>query len=313
MHVLVTGGAGFIGSHVCDALLSRGEQVTALDNFDPFYPAEVKWANIEQAQDERKFALVEGDIRNAELVGNLFARGGFDAVVHLAALAGVRESISDPYGFNEVNVDGVLRIMDACVKHGNARFILASTSSVYGLSSRVPYREDDPLMSPVSPYGASKIAAEKYAAIYHHVHGLDTISLRLFTAYGERQRPDMAIHKFARLITQDKPVPVYGDGSSERDYTYVGDVIGAILQALDSGIAHGVYNIGNNITYSLSDVIAEIGRALEREPQLEFQPEQPGDPPCTCADFSKAQAELGYNPRTALREGIGKFVEWLVK
>jgi UDP-glucuronate 4-epimerase len=311
MRVLVTGGAGFIGSHLCDALLLRGDTVTALDNFDPYYDPKLKWANIEPAQDHLGFALVEGDIRDTELVGNLLARGQFDAVVHLAALAGVRESLEYPFTFNEVNVDGTINLMDAAVKHGGPRFILASTSSVYGLSPAIPYVEYNPLLDPVTPYGASKIAAEKYGSVYHHVHGLPVLSLRLFTAYGERQRPDMAIHKFASAIIDGTPLTMYGDGSTSRDYTYVGDVIGGFLGALDCEIPHGVYNIGNNVAHKLADVIAMLEEVIGRKANIEQLPEQPGDPPHTWADISAAQRDLGYSPATDFAEGIRRFVDWL--
>lgn len=311
MHILVTGGAGFIGSHVCDALLARNDQVTVLDNFDPFYAPETKWANMEKAESHHGFALVEGDIRDAQLVNNLFGRGSYDAVIHLAALAGVRESLSDPYSFNDVNINGTIRVLEACVKYGKPRFVLASTSSVYGLSSAIPYREDDPLHSPVSPYGASKIAAEKYAAIFHHVHSLPVVSLRLFTAHGERQRPDMMVHKFVRLILDGAKLPVYGDGSSSRDYTYVGDVVQGILVAVDSTIPFGVFNIGNSERHSLQEVIREIESATGQIAIIEELPEQSGDPPHTCADISAAKKHLGYSPTVSLAEGVKRFVEWL--
>jgi UDP-glucuronate 4-epimerase len=311
MRVLVTGGAGFIGSHLCDSLLQRGDTVTALDNFDPYYDPRLKWANIEGAQDHLGFALVEGDIRDAELVSNLFARGEFDAVVHLAALAGVRESLEYPLEFNEVNVDGTINLMDAALKCGKPRFILASTSSVYGLSTSIPYREDDPLLDPVTPYGASKIAAEKYASVYHHVHGLPVLSLRLFTAYGERQRPDMAIHKFAHAILDGVPLTMYGDGSTSRDYTYIGDVIGGILGALENEIPYGVYNIGNNVAHKLRDVIALLEEVIGKKANIEQLLEQPGDPPHTCADITAARRDLGFDPVTELSEGIRRFVDWL--
>jgi UDP-glucuronate 4-epimerase len=306
VNLLVTGGAGFIGSHVCEALLARGDSVTALDNFDPFYPAAVKWANLDACLHVQRFSLVEGDIRDADAVQQLFVRGGFDGVLHFAGLAGVRESIADPLAFDDVNTRGTLVLLDAARRHGLPRFILASTSSVYGLSPAIPYREDDPLLTPVSPYGASKIAAEKYAHIYHAVHGLPVVSLRFFTAYGPRQRPDMAFHRFARMMLDGEAIPLFGDGS-----TYISDIAAGVLAALDSPLPYGVFNLGNNVAYKLEEVVAELGSALGMQPRLDYLPEQPGDPPHTCADISAAQAALGYAPQVGLADGLARFAQWL--
>jgi UDP-glucuronate 4-epimerase len=311
VNLLVTGGAGFIGSHVCEALLARGDSVTALDNFDPFYPAAVKWANLDACLHVQRFSLVEGDIRDADAVQQLFVRGGFDGVLHFAGLAGVRESIADPLAFDDVNTRGTLVLLDAARRHGLPRFILASTSSVYGLSPAIPYREDDPLLTPVSPYGASKIAAEKYAHIYHAVHGLPVVSLRFFTAYGPRQRPDMAFHRFARMMLDGEAIPLFGDGSTSRDYTYISDIAAGVLAALDSPLPYGVFNLGNNVAYKLEEVVAELGSALGMQPRLDYLPEQPGDPPHTCADISAAQAALGYAPQVGLADGLARFAQWL--
>lgn len=311
MNVLVTGGAGFIGSHLCEALLARGARVIALDNFDPYYDPQIKWRNLEACLDNQRFGLVEGDVRDAEAVGQLFVRGGFDAVVHLAGFAGVRASLDDPIACEDVNVRGTLVLLEAARRNGLPRFMLASTSSVYGLSAAIPYREDDPLLSPVSPYGASKIAAEKYAHIYHAVHGLSVVSLRFFTAYGPRQRPDMAFRRFAAALCNCRPIPVYGDGSTTRDYTYISDAVDGVLAALDSPLPYGVFNIGSDSVHRLDEAIMLLAQALGVEPQIEYLPEQPGDPPHTRADISAAQAALGYAPKVELAEGIRKFVEWL--
>jgi UDP-glucuronate 4-epimerase len=311
VHVLVTGGAGFIGSHLCDALLLRGDCVTALDNFDPYYVAALKWQNLESCMQQQRFALVEGDVRDAEAVKQLFVRAEFDAVVHLAGFAGVRASLKDPLACEDVNVRGTLVLLEAARQHGLPRFIMASTSSVYGLSTASPYREDDPLLSPVSPYGASKIAAEKYAHIYHAVHGLPVVSLRFFTAYGPRQRPDMAFQRFSAALRSGSRVSVYGDGSTSRDYTYISDVVQGVLAALDTSLTYGVFNIGNTVAHRLDEAIALLAAALDIEAQLEYLPEQAGDPPHTRADVSAAQLQLGYHPGVELAEGLRRFAQWL--
>jgi UDP-glucuronate 4-epimerase len=313
MFILVTGGAGFIGSHLCEALLERGDCVTALDNFDPFYSPALKRRNLARALKYETFSLVEGDIRGEGLLKALFTRCRFDAVVHLAALAGVRESLEQPRQFEDVNVLGTLELLEAARQHGLPRFILASTSSVYGLSPNLPYREDDPLLAPVSIYGATKIACEKYGHVYYSMHGLPLISLRFFTAYGPRQRPDMAIHKFALRILAGEELPVYGAGGTSRDYTYIADIVQGVLAALDSPRAYGVYNLGNNVAFTLREVIAQLEQALGREAKLRHLPEQPGDPPHTCANIDRALAELGFRPATPLAAGIAAFTDWLLE
>lgn len=311
MNVLVTGGAGFIGSHLCEALLARGDRVVALDNFDPFYPPATKWSNLEAALDQQSFGLVEGDVRDAEAVNQLFVRAEINAVVHLAGFAGVRASLESPTMCEAVNAGGTLVLLEAARRHGLPRFVLASTSSVYGLSKAVPYREDDPLLSPVSIYGASKISAEKHAHVYHAVHGLPVASLRFFTAYGPRQRPDMAFQRFAAAMRSGVPVTLYGDGSTTRDYTYINDVVDGILRAIDSEHAYAVYNIGNTVAHSLLNAVKMLAEALGVEPELAFLPEQPGDPPHTLADISHAAADLGYAPQVILSDGLKRFVESL--
>lgn len=312
MHTLITGGAGFIGSSLADALLARGDKVTVLDNFDPHYDPAIKWRNIAAAEDHKTYALVEGDIRDAGAVDDLLRRTQPDAIVHLAALAGVRESIAEPQRFNAVNIDGTLNLLEAARRFGKPRFVFASTSSVYGLSPAIPYREDDPLLACISPYGATKIVGEKYGYIYHQIHGLSVVSLRFFTAYGPRQRPDMAIHKFARAILDGAPLPVYGDGGTSRDYTYIDDVVAGVAAALDSAVPYGVYNLGGGTVLTLRELIGLLESALGRQARIEQLPEQPGDPPHTGADISRAAAELGYDPQTPPSVGIPRFVEWLL-
>jgi len=313
MHVLVTGGAGFIGSHLVEALLARGDSACVLDNFDPYYDPRVKRNNLRIAEQYDGFSLVPGDIRDTERIESLFHRHGFEAVVHLAALAGVRESLEQPQEFVDVNVSGTLNLLEAARYFGQPRFILASTSSVYGLSTALPYREDDPLLRPVSPYGATKIAAEKLGHIYHAVHGLPVVSLRFFTAYGPRQRPDMAIHRFARAILEGEEFALYGDGHTSRDYTYIGDIVAGVLAALDGAQPYDVINLGNSEATELLELVRLLADACGLEARVEFLPEQPGDPPHTCADISHARLALGYSPRTPLPTGLALFVDWLRK
>lgn len=311
MHVLITGGAGFIGSSLADALLARGDRVTAIDNFDPYYDPQIKWRNVGKAEGYKTYALVEGDICDPSTVDALLARTKPNAIVHLAALAGVRESILEPLRFNAVNIDGTVTMLEAAVRHGNPRFILASTSSVYGLSKRIPYCEDDPLHFCVSPYGATKIACERYGYIYHQVHGLPMVSLRLFTAYGPRQRPDMAIHRFAHAIMRGEPLTLYGDGSTSRDYTYIDDIVAGIIGALDSELPHGIFNLGGGEQLELRELVALLEDAIGQKAVVNYLPEQAGDPPHTRADVSLAKKELGWEPEVPVREGIIRFVDWL--
>jgi UDP-glucuronate 4-epimerase len=313
MHILITGGAGFIGSHITERLLERRHSVTVLDNFDPFYDPRIKRDNLAVAEQYDGFSLAPGDIRDAARVEALFARDRFDAVIHLAGLAGVRQSIEHPLEFNDVNVAGTLVLLEAARKFGQPRFILASTSSVYGLSPALPYREDDPLLFPVSPYGASKIACEKYGHIYHSVHGLQVIALRFFTAYGPRQRPDMAIHRFARAILGGEELALYGDGGTSRDYTYIDDIVQGVLAALYCRQRYDVINLGNSETTSLLALVHMLEAACGKEARLSFQKEQPGDPPHTCAEISHAVEVLGYDPQTPLAAGLAKFVQWLTE
>jgi UDP-glucuronate 4-epimerase len=311
VHVLITGGAGFIGSHLAEALLRRGDKVTVLDNFDPYYDPRIKWANVAAAEEYKTYGLVEGDVRDAGAVENLLQRTRPDAIVHLAALAGVRESLREPLAFNDVNVNGTVVMFEAARSLGTPRFIFASTSSVYGDSPRLPHREDDPLQHCASPYGATKIAGEQYGHIYHQVHGLPVVSLRFFTAYGPRQRPDMAIHRFARAILDGSPLPLYGDGSTSRDYTYIDDIVQGVQLALDSTLPTGVFNLGGGHRLGLLELVRLLEQACGKTAQIEWLPTQPGDPPHTWADVSAARQQLGYAPRTEPAEGIAKFVAWL--
>lgn len=310
MHVLITGGAGFIGSQLTDALLKRGDCVTVLDNFDDYYSPASKRDNLLLAREYGTFHLIEGDIRDAACVAAAFDLDPPDAVVHLAALAGVRLSLDQPLKFNDVNINGTLVMLEAARKHSAPRFILASTSSAYGHSPVIPFREDDPLLHVVSPYGITKIACEKYAYVYHQVHGMSIVALRFFTAHGPRQRPDMAIHRFTRAILAGEEVTLFGDGSTSRDYTYIDDIIHGVLAALDRDIGFDIINLGNCTATKLIDLVQMIEQACGAKAKIRYLPEQAGDPPHTCADITRAREVLGFEPRTSVPAGIEAFVDW---
>ena len=308
--VLVTGAAGFIGSHAVERLLARGECIVGLDNFDTFYDPAIKRENLVAASRDPRFTLVEGDIRDAALLDALFARQPVRAVIHLAARAGVRPSVEQPALYADVNVRGTTVVLEAARRAGVPKVVYASSSSVYGGNTKVPFSEDDPVDHPVSPYAATKKATELVASVYHHLYGIDTIGLRFFTVYGPRQRPEMAIAAFTRWIAEGRPVPVFGDGSALRDYTYIDDIIDGVLGALDRGRGDRVYNLGESETTSLLELVRRIGDALGREPRIEFRPAQPGDVPTTYADIARARRELGYHPTVKVAEGIPRFVAW---
>lgn len=311
MRTLVTGGAGFIGSNLVDRLLDDGHEVVALDNFDPFYSEAVKRANLAAASRRGGFRLVEADIRDAEAVHRIVAEVRPEAIVHLAARAGVRPSIEQPALYAEVNVQGTVHLLEAaCRLEPRPRFVYASSSSVYGDRPDAPFRETDRVDDPVSPYAATKKACELLAHTFHHLHGLPVTGLRFFTAYGPRNRPDLAIAKFARLIERGEPIPMFGDGSTRRDYTYVGDIVDGVVRAIQRCRSHHLYNLGNSDPITLRDMIAALGAALGRAPVIRQLPEQPGDVRQTFADISRASAELGYHPSTPFREGLERFVAW---
>ncbi|MEZ6004154.1 MAG: SDR family NAD(P)-dependent oxidoreductase [Planctomycetota bacterium] len=307
MKVLVTGGAGFIGSHLCEALLARGDQVTVLDNYNDFYDPAIKRQN---AAALRGAELVEGDIRDRQLVGDLFARGGFDGVVHLAAMAGVRPSLKDPLHYEDVNVRGTLVLLEALRERPQTRFVFASSSSVYGGNTKVPFAESDPVELPISPYAATKRACELVAWTHHHLYGIPMAGLRFFTVYGPRQRPEMAIHKFVHNVLEGRPIPFFGDGETRRDYTYIDDIIDGVVRSLDRCEGYELYNLGESQTTSLAELVQAIGKACGREPIIDRQPMQPGDVQITYADVSKARERLGYRPSTTVEQGLERFVAW---
>lgn len=312
--VLVTGGAGFIGSHLCEALLARGEQVLCLDNFCDFYSPEQKRQNIAGLLSHPSFALLEADIRDREALANMFSRYPIGSVIHLAAMAGVRPSISDPGLYTQVNVQGTVNLLECCKTSGVQRFIFASSSSVYGNSSPVPFSECDPVNDPVSPYAATKKAGEMLCRAWHNLYGISMLCLRFFTVYGPRQRPDLAIRKFCSLMRAGKPLPVYGDGSSSRDYTYVSDIVAGILKALDlarRGCRYEVINLGNDRGITLAEMIGTLEKVTGLSAQREQLPFQDGDVMHTRADISTARALLGYEPQVAFEDGLARFWEWM--
>jgi UDP-glucuronate 4-epimerase len=317
MRVLLTGGAGFIGSHVAEALLARGDFVLALDSFSDFYDPMVKRRNIKaiyRAYPDGRFAVCEADIRDAQALRLAFESFAPDAVIHLAACAGVRPSIENPELYWDVNLMGTVKLLDRMAAQGVRRLVFASSSSVYGDNEKVPFSESDPVDHPISPYAATKKAGELLVHTSHHLHGLSCACLRFFTVYGPRQRPDLAIAKFSGLMLDQKPIPVYGDGATSRDYTYIGDIVDGTVRALDWTAGPGqydVFNLGESRTISLDEMIEALERALGVKAQIERLPPQPGDVRRTCADISRARAVLGYNPATSFDAGLSAFVRWL--
>lgn len=309
-HVLVTGAAGFIGSHLSEALLARGDRVTGLDNFNDFYDPAIKRRNAAVLGQRAGFTLVEADIRDAAAMARVFSEQGPTSVVHLAGMAGVRPSLVNPALYHDVNGTGTAVVLQAAHQAGIQRFVFGSSSSVYGGNPKVPFHEDDDVSHPVSPYAATKRANELTCHTFHHLYGMDIACLRFFTVYGPRQRPEMAIHKFVRLTSAGESLPLFGDGRSERDYTYIDDILDGVLKAHDKSTGFRIYNLGESRTVSLRELVAAIGRALGKEPRVDWQPSQPGDVPRTFADIGRAQSELGYAPRVGLDEGLRRFVAW---
>jgi UDP-glucuronate 4-epimerase len=311
MNFLVTGGAGFIGSHVCERLLLDGHAVWAFDDLNSFYDPQLKQRNVRVLQAlARPFEFVFGDLTDRVALEELIASVKFDQIIHLAARAGVRPSLEQPALYQRVNVEGTANLLETARTHGVKKLILASSSSVYGVNSKVPFAESDPIFHPISPYAASKLACEALGHVYHHVYGLDIVMLRFFTVYGPRQRPDLAVHKFARLMQAGKPIPVFGDGSSARDYTYIDDILQGVLACTRQEFGYEIFNLGESDTVTLHRLIELLEQALGRKAVIDRQPAQPGDVPLTCADVSKARKQLGYAPRVKIAEGITRFVDW---
>jgi len=347
--VLVTGAAGFIGSHLCERLVDEGHHVIGLDNFNDFYDPEIKKRNISGISDKPNFTLIPGDILNIELLEAIFS-GDMEkirslsldpknfpidsqrpktkdqkpsssqrpktknprprAVAHLAALAGVRPSLVSPTKYVDIDIKGTVNLLEMAKKYEVDKFIFGSSSSVYGINEKVPFSEDHVTDLQISPYAAAKKSAEQYCKTYNHLYDIPIAALRFFTVYGPRQRPEMAIHKFASLMNQGESIPMYGDGTSERDYTYVDDIVGGIVSALEADYDFEIFNLGNSETIQLRDVIELIGEKMCLEPKIDQQPEQPGDVPITYAGVSKAKELLNYEPKVSIEEGIEKFVNW---
>ena len=314
MNFLVTGGAGFIGSHVCERLLHDGHRVWAFDELNDFYDPQIKRRTLAQIQSLGKpFTFVHGDLCDTKVVDALFSSVKFNQVIHLAARAGVRPSLEQPALYQRVNVEGTVNILEAARKNGCKKITIASSSSVYGVNAKVPFSESDPIFSAVSPYAASKLACEALGHVYHHIYGLDVAMLRFFTVYGPRQRPDLAIHKFTKLIDSGKPIPVFGDGSTARDHTFITDILEGILACTQKEFGFEIFNLGESQTVKLSELIALIESALGKKAVIDRQPLQPGDVPITFADIAKAQRMLGYQPQVKVEKGIPLFVEWFRK
>jgi UDP-glucuronate 4-epimerase len=315
MTLILSGGAGFLGSHLLEALLGQGRAVTVIDNFDPFYPAEAKRRNLAEAGKAGDFRLVEADVGDADrcLAALALKPGEVEALVHLAARAGPRPSVREPLLYVRLNVGGTVGALELARRLEVPRFIFASSSSVYGARTEVPFREDDPAVTPVSPYAATKRAGELLCYSYHALTGMSVVVLRFFSAYGPRQRPDMAIARFVSLIDQGKPVPVYGDGSASRDHTYVSDIIAGVMSSLTVEVGYEVVNLGDSQAVRLDELIALIEEIVGKRAQIDRRPAQPGDVPVTCADITKARRLLGYDPQVPIAEGLRRYVAWYRK
>jgi len=311
VNVLVTGGVGFIGSHVCERLLDAGHTVCALDDLNDFYDPSIKQNTLRELQSRaQSFAFVHADITNRIELNEVLSSMPFDQIIHLAARAGVRPSLEQPALYQRVNVEGTVNLLEAAKECGINKITIASSSSVYGINSRVPFNEADPIFSTISPYAASKLACEALGHVYHHVHGMDICMLRFFTVYGPRQRPDLAIHKFAKLMQKNQAITVFGDGTTSRDYTYVDDTVEGVIACTEHEFGYEIINLGESQTIELNRLIELIESAIEIKAEINHQPVQPGDVPITYANIEKAQRLLGYNPKTQIEDGIPKFVEW---
>ena len=311
-NILITGGAGFIGSHLVDHLLAEGNwDVTVLDDFNDFYAPEIKRNNVRAHERNSAYKVFEADIRDPRALSEIFGQTQFDVIVHLAARAGVRPSLKDPQLYTETNINGTLNLLEEARKHSVKQFVFGSSSSVYGINAKVPFSEEDPIRQPISPYAATKAAGELLCHTYSHLYDLRSVCLRFFTVYGARQRPDLAIHKFARLISRRQPIPVFGDGRTRRDYTYIDDIIAGVRAAIDfDQTNYEVINLGESRTVELKELISLLEQELGQKAIIDSQPLQPGDVPQTFADITKARRLLGYNPQTQIEDGIRRFVEW---
>lgn len=311
MNFLITGGAGFIGSNLSERLLRLGHRVWAFDDLNTFYPPAHKERNLREVRDlHLPFIFIKGDITDVEAVNRLVGSVAFDQIIHLAARAGVRPSLENPALYQRVNVEGTVNVLEAACHNGVKKIIIASSSSVYGVNSKSPFSECDPIFSAISPYAASKLACEALGHVYHHIYGMDVTMLRFFTVYGPRQRPDLAIYKFAKLMSENKPIPVFGDGSTARDYTFIDDILDGIVACTEKNFGYEIFNLGESQTVTLTRMIQVLESTLGRTAVIDRQPMQPGDVPLTYADISKAARMLGYRPKVKVDDGIPRFVEW---
>ena len=310
MNILVTGGAGFIGSHVVEQLCARGDAVTVFDDFNDFYPAAIKYRNLAGVID--RAAIVTGDIRDTDKLREMFQQTSFAAIIHLAARTGIRPSLTQARLYTDVNITGTQNLLELAREFGVNKFIFGSSSSVYGVNQRVPFREDDPLAQPISPYAATKLAGEALAHVYHYLYRLEIVCLRFFTVYGPRQRPDLAIHKFTRAILAGQPIDFFGGGATRRDYTHVTDIVQGILAALDRPLGFEIINLGNAHTVELRELVALLEKLTGRHAILRRLPDQPGDVPVTFAEIEKARRLLDYRPQMAIENGLAGFVEWFL-
>jgi UDP-glucuronate 4-epimerase len=310
MRVLITGGAGFIGSHLAEKLLELKHDIVCLDNFNDFYDPGLKRQNIEKAFWSNRYTLISGDILDDELLDKVF-QDHFDAVVHLAAYAGVRPSIERPSTYQRNNVAGTLNLLERCRRRQVGKFIFASSSSVYGGRQQVPFKETDNVMSPISPYAATKVAGEALCYTYHHLYHINVHALRFFTVYGPRQRPEMAIHLFADNMLEGEPIAIFGDGKSSRDYTYIDDIISGVVASVERCSGFEIINLGGSKTTSLDTLVALLGKQLGVSPKIQREGARPGDVPVTYADVTRAKQLLGYVPKTDIEEGIDRFCKWL--
>ena len=314
MNILVTGGVGFIGSHVCEHLLDAGHTVCALDDLNDFYDPAIKQNTRRELQAKaQSFAFVHADITERDELDEVLASMSFDQIIHLAARAGVRPSLEQPALYQRVNVEGTTNLLEAARKRGIKKVTIASSSSVYGINSNIPFSEEDPIFRAISPYAASKLACEALGHTYHHVYGMDICMLRFFTVYGPRQRPDLAIHKFAKLLQANQPITVFGNGSSSRDYTYITDTVAGVIACTEQEFGYEIINLGESETVELNRLIELLETDFKIKADIIHQPEQPGDVPITYANIEKAQRLLGYHPKTKIEDGIPKFVEWFLK
>ncbi len=312
MSIVLTGGAGFLGSHLLEALLADGREVTVIDNFDPFYPAEAKQRNLTEVRQAGEFRLIEADVCDVEGCHEALRLkpGQVEALIHLAARPGPRPSVREPQLYERLNVGGTVGALELARRLEAPRFIFASSSSVYGARTEVPFREDDPAATPVSPYAATKRAGELLCYSYRALTGMSVVVLRFFSAYGPRQRPDMAISRFVSRIDRGEAIPVYGDGSASRDHTYVSDIIAGVMASLAVDVGYEIINLGDSETVRLDELISLIEEAVGKKARIDRQPAQPGDVPTTCADITKARRLLGYEPRVPIHEGLRRYVEW---